>query len=159
MIFVTVGTHPGQFDRLIKKIDNIAPGMKNKVVIQKGFTKYTPKNCKYFEFTDNIDEYFNKSNIVISHAATSILEFSLKYRKPLIIVPRQKKYKEHLNDHQLEFAEYYAKKTGVDFIIDIDKINAKYLNSYRKIPKIDVAGLKIVQNNFKKVFKIISTDI
>ena len=40
MIFVTVGTHPDQFDRLIRKIDTIAPKIKEKIVIQRGFTKY-----------------------------------------------------------------------------------------------------------------------
>ena len=54
MIFVTVGTHPGQFDRLIKRVDEIAPHIKEEIIIQRGFTRYAPKNTKYFDFTDKI---------------------------------------------------------------------------------------------------------
>lgn len=43
MIFVTIGTHPGQFDRLIKKIDEIAPQIDEEIIIQTGFTNYVPK--------------------------------------------------------------------------------------------------------------------
>jgi UDP-N-acetylglucosamine transferase subunit ALG13 len=49
MIFVTVGTHPGGFDRLVQQMDKIAGLIKEKVVIQRGFTRYTPRNAEYFE--------------------------------------------------------------------------------------------------------------
>ncbi|MDI6655433.1 MAG: beta-1,4-galactosyltransferase, partial [Candidatus Hydrothermarchaeota archaeon] len=44
MIFVTVGTHNQSFERLVKKADEIAGKIGEKVVIQTGHTKYKPKN-------------------------------------------------------------------------------------------------------------------
>ncbi|MDU2502160.1 MAG: glycosyltransferase, partial [Lactobacillus gasseri] len=47
MIFVTVGTHEQPFNRLVKKIDDlVADGkIKEKVVIQTGFSTYQPVHC------------------------------------------------------------------------------------------------------------------
>ena len=98
MIFVTIGTHPDQFDRLIRRIDEIAPKIKEEIIVQRGFTRYVPKNIKYFEFTDEMDKYYKKARIVIAQSATSLIEFILKYGKPVITVPREAKYKEHIND-------------------------------------------------------------
>ena len=49
MIFVTVGTHEQPFNRLIKKIDNLVKNdfIKEKVMIQTGFSTYKPKYCQY----------------------------------------------------------------------------------------------------------------
>lgn len=152
MIFVTIGTHPGQFTRLIKRIDDIAPQIDEKIIIQRGFTLYVPKNCESFEFCDNIDEYYKKARIVIVHSATSLLEFILKYKKPLITVPRQAKFGEHINDHQVEFAEYYSKKTGALRIINISELTAPLLKNYKKIAKFDNKKLVKLQNYFKGLF-------
>ena len=73
MIFITIGTHPDQFDRLLKRIDEIAPKLGEKIIIQRGFTKYVPKNCEYFDFVDNIDDYYKKARLVIVQSATSLL--------------------------------------------------------------------------------------
>ena len=47
MIFVTVGTHEQQFNRLIEKIDTLIESgeIKEKVIIQSGFSTYTTNNC------------------------------------------------------------------------------------------------------------------
>lgn len=145
MIFVTVGTHPGQFDRLIRRIDKIAPKIKEKIIIQRGFTKYTPKNVEFFEFTENIHTYYKKARLVIAQSATSLVEFSLKYNKLVITVPRQKKYGEHINDHQLEFGEYFSKKTAILMIKNIDQLTPELLKSYSKKARIDSVGLKNLQ--------------
>src|SRR3989338_11637410 len=141
MIFVTVGTHPGQFDRLIMHIDKIAPKIKEKIIIQRGFTKYRPKNCEYFDFADSLEPYFKKARLVISQSATSLLEFVLFNKRPLITVPRQKKFHEHLNDHQIEFAVFLEEKTGIKAVLDINELTPEFLNSYKKVAVIKKENL------------------
>ncbi len=153
MIFVTIGTHPDQFDRLIKRIDEIAPKIKEEIIVQTGFTKYRPKNVKYFDFTDNIDDYYKKARVVIAQSATSLIEFILKYGKPVITVPREAKYKEHINDHQVEFAEYFAKKANVLMIRDMKDLTPKLLINYNKKPKINLTGLNNLQNKIIKAIE------
>ena len=154
MIFVTIGTHPDQFDRLIRRIDEIAPLIKEEIIVQKGFTKYIPKNVKYFEFTDKMDEYYKNARLVIAQSATSLIEFIIKYGKPVITVPREAKYKEHINDHQVEFAEYFSKKSGVLMIRDMKKITPELLKTYNKKTKLDLTGLHNIQ---KRIIKVIDS--
>ena len=151
MIFVTIGTHPDQFDRLIRRIDEIAPKIKEKIIIQRGFTKYIPKNVESFTFADNLEPYFKEARLVISHSATSLLEFVLKNKKPIITVPRQKKFKEHINDHQVEFALFLKEKYGVEAILDINKITPELLKNYNHIMKVKKDNLIKLQSYFREV--------
>ena len=155
MIFVTVGTHPGQFDRLIRRIDSIAPKIKEEIIVQRGFTRYIPKNVKYFDFTDSMHDYYAKARLVIAQSATTLIEFSLKYDKPVITVPREKKYGEHLNDHQVEFAEYFSKKTGVLMVRNMSQITPQLLANYKTKAKINLDGLKKLQRKICEVIEAI----
>lgn len=150
MIFVTIGTHPDQFDRLIRRIDEIAPKIKEEIIVQRGFTNYTPKNVKYFDFTDKIDDYYKKARLVIAQSATSLIEFILKYGKPVITVPREAMYKEHINDHQLEFAEYFSKRANVLMIRNMKDLTPELLKNYNRKPKINLQGLYEVQKKIRK---------
>lgn len=151
MIFVTLGTHNQEFTRLVEHIDNMAGKVKEKIIVQRGYTKYIPKNCESIEFAYPIEDYFKKARIIISHAAMSLVEVVKKYKKPVIIVPRQKKFKEHINDHQVEFAEYFSKKTGVLSIYNIKDLTPELLKKYKIKEKIDEKNLKRLQSFLKKI--------
>ncbi|MDP1695951.1 MAG: glycosyltransferase [archaeon] len=151
MIFVTVGTHDQEFTRLIRKIDEIAPKIKEKIIIQRGHTKYLPKNCKSFEFAPSLEPYYKQARLVIAQGASSAWEFVYKYNKPLIVVPRQFKYNEHINDHQVEFSEVFEKKTGVKAIYNINDLTPNFLKNYHKIGKINKENLINLQNYMKSI--------
>ncbi len=107
MIFVMVGNHFQGFDRLVKRIDDIAPRLPHEIVIQKGYSKYNPGNTKYFDFVPMSEaiEYMKMSELVVSHAGFGTIILCKEYRIPLLIFPRRKKYGEHSNDHQMEIAQ------------------------------------------------------
>lgn len=52
MIFVTVGTHEQQFNRLIKAVDELkADGaIDEPVYIQTGYSTYEPAHCEHSKF-------------------------------------------------------------------------------------------------------------
>ena len=52
MIFVTVGTHEQQFDRLVRAIDELrADEMINEpVFVQTGYCTFEPKHCEHSKF-------------------------------------------------------------------------------------------------------------
>ncbi len=156
MIFVAVGTHDGQFDRLIRRIDEIAPYIKEKIVAQVGAGTYKPKNIEFFAFAPTLDEYYRQARMVIVQSATSLIEVSMKYQKPVITVPRQKKYGEHINNHQVEFGEFFAKKTGISCFTDVKKITPELLKRYATVPKIDLANIKELRSNYRAFFKSIA---
>ncbi len=114
MIFVTVGTHEQPFNLLIKGVDRlVAEGkIKEKVVIQTGFSTYIPKHCEWHKMMsfNEMNKYIENAHIVITHGGpASFIEVLQKGKMP-IVVPRMKQYGEHINNHQVEFVKLVAKK-------------------------------------------------
>lgn len=107
MVFVTVGTHEQQFNRLVEYMDKWAAEHDEEVVMQIGYCTYEPKNCEwsklypYSEMVKKIDE----ARIVITHGGPSSFIMPLQIGKTPIVVPRQYKYNEHVNDHQVKFCK------------------------------------------------------
>jgi UDP-N-acetylglucosamine transferase subunit ALG13 len=112
MIFVTAGNHFQGFERLLKKVDEIAPRIPHEIVIQKGYSKYLPQNAKYFDFVpaNTAMEYIRKSDLVVSHAGMGTIILCKEYGIPMVIFPRREAYKEHVNDHQMEIAHVLEKR-------------------------------------------------
>lgn len=127
MIFVTVGTHEQPFNRLVECVDKLieAGKINEEVFIQTGYSTYKPKYCKwskFLPFQDMID-MVEKARIVITHGGPSSFIMPLQMGKIPIVVPRQKKYEEHINDHQLEFCEKVSDiNNNIILIDDIDKV-------------------------------------
>lgn len=99
MIFVTVGTHEQQFNRLVQKMDELKESgvIHEDVLIQTGYSTYEPTNCDwqqwipYPQMLENVD----KARIVITHGGPSSFIMSLQSGKTPIVVPRQVKFEEH----------------------------------------------------------------
>lgn len=127
MIFVTVGTHEQPFDRLLKKIDELKKNgiIQEKVIMQTGFSTYEPKYCEWSKLLPYKDMVQNVADarIVITHGGPASFIMPLQVGKIPIVVPRQKKFEEHVNDHQVEFARNVAERMGNIIVIeDIEKL-------------------------------------
>ena len=82
MIFVAVGTT--DFDALIKKMDEIAPRLPEKVIVQIGNGQYVPQNCQYIRFAPSLAPYYDRATIVVSHGGLGIITEALERGKKLI---------------------------------------------------------------------------
>jgi beta-1,4-N-acetylglucosaminyltransferase len=132
-IFVTVGTT--RFDSLIKAIDEKLSGLEHEVTFQISDGIYKPKNFKYFNFTEDIKNYFLESDIVITHAGAGSIYELLELRKKIIIVPNL----DRVDKHQSDIADYmdsnnYAKSIyNLDNIISIiDDMQYKSFKEFKK---------------------------
>lgn len=107
MIFVTVGTHEQGFDRLIKEVDNIAKKNNEHIIVQKGYTQYKPKHCSSYDLisNDEMNTYMQDADLIITHGGPSTYMAALSAGQQVIVVPRLSQFNEHVNDHQLEFAQ------------------------------------------------------
>ncbi|MPM24604.1 hypothetical protein SDC9_71087 [bioreactor metagenome] len=125
MIFVTVGSHYQGFDRLIKKMDEIAGKTDEEVIMQIGYTKYKPANSQYFDFAgySKIKQLNNEARIVVSHAGVGSILTALEQKTHLIIVPRLKKYDEVVDDHQLEIARQLSENPNVTIFYDVENLD------------------------------------
>ena len=129
MIFVTVGTmiSGGSFDRLIKKMDDIAPKLKDEVIMQIASSKYVPKNTRYFRYLSYKEciNCFKKSRLVIGHCGSGTAINAINFGVPLIAVPRMSKFAEHADNHQIELSEILEKKyTMVKIVYDVDGLES-----------------------------------
>lgn len=121
MILVTVGMHFQGFDRLIKRMDELAKGMDEDVIMQIGCTAYEPQNAEYFRFTSTarMKELTRQADLVVSHAAAGAIITGLKCGAPLIVVPRLKRFAEHADDHQVQLAEVLSREGRVRAVHDV----------------------------------------
>lgn len=151
MIFVTVGTHEQPFDRLIKCIDNMVEKgiIKEEVIIQKGYTDYEPKHCKSYKLLDyeEMQKYIKEARIIVTHGGPASFINVLAVGKIPIVVPRQKQYGEHVNNHQLEFAREIEKKMGNIILAENEENIIDCIENYNK--KIEKTNRKTVSNNSK----------
>ena len=115
--------HTVGFERLIRKMDEVAGTINEEVIIQIGHTKYTPRNAKYFDFTtaEELKELCQKARVVVTHGAMTIID-ALEQGTPVVVVPRLRKYNEVIDDHQLDFARELEKEGKVIAVYDVDKL-------------------------------------
>lgn len=136
MILVTVGMHYKGFPRLIKKMDQIASTINEEVIMQIGYTDYTPINCTYFKFNEysELQKLTKKARIVVCHGGASII-YTLELGISLIAVPRLKKFDEVGDDHQLHFSKKLEKLGIINVVYDVDNLETvlKTLNTTQKI--------------------------
>jgi UDP-N-acetylglucosamine transferase subunit ALG13 len=152
MIFVTVGHLP--FPRLIKSMDGLAKEAGFKVTMQIVSAKdYAPKNSEFFDFVPlgKIDKYFQQSDLIVSHCSSGPILKSKEYKKPLVILPRRKIYKEHIDDHQLDFAKAIEmnKVSGIWVVYDEADLRQVILN-------VLASGFKVSEKDNDKA-RIIAT--
>jgi len=107
VIFLTVGTQ-FPFDRLVKAVDDLVGlgTLQEEVVAQIGDSGYEPRNFHAVPSLDKktFDDYFRRASAVIGHAGMGTIAMALDGGKPLLAMPRRKKYQEVVNDHQVELA-------------------------------------------------------
>jgi len=139
MIFVTVGTHEQQFNRLIQEVDRLKGEniIKEDVFIQTGFSTYEPKNCKWSKLIPykEMQRLNKEARIVITHGGPASFITPLQLGKIPIVVPRQSQFDEHVNDHQVDFSKAVLERNrNIIAVFDIEDLEEKIIN-YDKIVK------------------------
>ena len=139
MILVMLGTQNNDFHRLLDEIEkNIENGNINEeVVVQAGFTKYKSDKMKIFSLTskENLENLIKQANLIITHAGVGSIEMALEQNKKVIAVPRLKKFREHVNDHQKDIEKKLDEKGCLIGIDDVSKLGIALKKVKKFIPK------------------------
>jgi UDP-N-acetylglucosamine transferase subunit ALG13 len=113
VIFLTVGTYPLQFDRLVKGADiAVRDGLiEEEMFAQIGSCNYRPRHIDYAEMLvkSEFDDYFQRATSIVGHAGMGTISMALEENKPIVVMARMSKYKEHVNDHQVSTADMFEK--------------------------------------------------
>lgn len=166
MIFVTVGTHEDSFDRLVMELDRLCANgcLQEEVFIQIGYSKTLPAHAKWAKFLayQEMDAMIKSARIVITHGGPGSIMHALRYNKVPIVVPRQKKFAEHVDDHQVYFSQRIEKEGKAitvleisqmeQIILDYDRIAAKKSAELDQENNLDrfIAGLEEITRRLVK---------
>lgn len=123
MIFVTVGTHEQQFDRLVRAVDGlVASGtIDEPVFIQTGYCTFEPRHCEWQRFVPapEMRARMEAADVVITHGGPSSFIEAMAVGKVPVVVPRRSDLGEHVNDHQADFVrEVVEHKGGIVPVFD-----------------------------------------
>lgn len=155
MIFVTVGTHEQPFNRLVKYMDKWSAEHDEEVVIQTGFSTYEPKHCKWSKLYpySQMVELVEKARLVITHGGPSSFIMPLQINKIPIVVPRKKKFGEHVNNHQVDFSKAVAERKGNIIVVeDISKLG-KIISDFDQLIKVMPMALRSNNARFNKLLE------
>lgn len=125
-LFVPLGTQKFPFSRLIEALNGLVDrGLykPEEIVMQSSIYEVEPKFTHYELIpASQFDELIDKAELVITHSGVNSIITCMKRNKPLIIVPRMKKYGEHVDDHQMEIAELMKQKFDVVVVEDLSRL-------------------------------------
>ena len=126
MIFITLGSQKFQFNRLLIEVDRLVSNEKigEEVFAQIGYSDYLPKNFEYKGFLnrDEFGDIMNKCNKVITHGGTGAIVAAVKQGKKVIAVPRLKKFREHVDDHQMQIVTEFENMGFIKAVKEIREL-------------------------------------
>ena len=152
MILVLLGTQNNSFKRLLEEVEKCIENkiIKEEVIVQAGATKYETKNMKIFDMIsiDEMDKLLEQANLVITHGGVGSIIGAIKKEKKVIAVPRLHKYKEHVNDHQLDIIKAFSKKGYIKGIENVEELR-------KAIEEIDDFTPNKFKSNTNNIIEII----
>lgn len=124
--FINVGNSKNNFPRffsIIKKYFNQLP---KPIHIQYGYSKlkkeeFLGKDISVYKFLEyeKYQELSRKAKLFISHGGIGSIQTALENNKVPIIIPRLKKYREIINNHQLEICEILEKQKKILVVLNL----------------------------------------
>ena len=126
MIFVALGSQKFQFNRLLKELDKLVEQglIKEDIFAQTGYSDYIPKNYKFKNFLDR-DEFskvMNECDKVITHGGTGAIIGAVKKNKKVIAVPRNKKFNEHVDNHQYDIVDAFSRMKIIEGVFTVEQL-------------------------------------
>lgn len=134
MIFITTGFQ-FPFDRLIKAIDQVAPELDvSPIIAQIAQSNYEPSNMEILNFVSptKFNSYLTNAKLIISHAGMGTIISALELNKPIIVMPRLKKYGEVTTDHQLATARELEKLNYIYVAYNEGELQHKLINIWNE---------------------------
>src|SRR3989344_8731721 len=135
VIFITVGTTSFPFIRLFKAVDQIISTIPEEpmLVVQTGNTEYKWKyrNITTYKYLSppKMIQIIKIAEKIITHGGFGTMYMISKHNQYMpLIVARQKKFNEHVDDHQIRFIRYVNNKYSS--LYDNFFITAKNLEEY-----------------------------
>lgn len=108
--FVSLGNALQPFARLLEGIGRLAARLPQPVIVQHGHTPFHDGACLPAPFLgmDEFIEHIHNADLLIMHAGAGSIMHAVEAGKVPVVMPRRAVFGEHVNDHQVEFAQALA---------------------------------------------------
>ena len=122
MILVTVGTNEVPFDRLLKAVGDRPSG--EEMVVQHGPSAVRPVGAECCDFVSygRLVEYAQAARVVVAHAGAGSILMAVHAGKRPIVMPRLRRYREAVDDHQLPLARRMREIGLVELVEDAEDL-------------------------------------
>jgi UDP-N-acetylglucosamine transferase subunit ALG13 len=140
VIFLTVGTHEQPMMRLIRALDSIVSKLDEEVIMQYG-TADPPSEClgKPIYSYEETQSLISQARIIICHGGPGLILEAISRRKYPIVIPRQHRYGEHVDDHQVKFVRRVEKHLPILSLYETSAL-------YEAIESYDQSVLKMLHD-------------
>lgn len=121
MIFVTVGTMHFPFDRLMRGLSSLPA---QSLVVQHGPADPPPGAAVASKFVGYaaMARFIDEADVVITHSGCGTILMASRAGHTPIVVPRLKRFGEHVDDHQEELARSLSDEGKVIAVWDVEHL-------------------------------------
>ena len=120
MILVTLGTHPQPMDRLIVALDGLlaSGAVDDEIIITGPICGRQPSLARALGIQpyDVLVGWARTATAIVTHGGPASIGHSP------VIVPRDPAFGEHVDDHQIRFANWLAERRNVTVVRDMGKL-------------------------------------
>lgn len=126
-LLVTVGTHEQPFDRLLREIDALTDQAGTiyglAAFCQYGYSRYVPKvESRAMLGAEELEERVHTATIIVTHGGPGSIMPGLKAGTRMVLVPRQRRFGEHVDDHQVAFCRRIGSSYDLPVVEDIGEL-------------------------------------
>ncbi len=161
MIFLTVGTQ-FPFDRLVRAVDDWLDhdSFGEEVFAQIGESSYRPRHFEAVVSLDKaaFDRRVQQASAFISHAGMGTITMALDHGKSLLAMPRLKKYREVVSDHQGPLAEKFEALGHILLARDESQLAVKFPELRAFVPEPRRADSNAVTRRIGRFLELLNGD-
>jgi UDP-N-acetylglucosamine transferase subunit ALG13 len=121
VIFATVGTHHQPFDRLVRALAGLG---RDDLVIQYGHSAppaFSGRAAAFMSFAE-IEGHMREAAAVVTHAGVGSILLARRCGHIPIVVARQSRQGEHVDDHQVELTTALAPRGEIVAVDDLSAL-------------------------------------
>jgi UDP-N-acetylglucosamine transferase subunit ALG13 len=154
MILVTLGTIPYPFSRAIEWLDTLLQNnaIESPVFVQYGVSnvdilqaRAQPLTLRSLVDASEFVELIDKATLVISHAGQGSTRLLASRGARFILIPRLKKYGEHVDDHQHMFCQAVS-SLGIQYCLSFQELEQAVIEPPPQLPRNLFAAPKLVDH-------------
>jgi UDP-N-acetylglucosamine transferase subunit ALG13 len=124
LVFVSVGTDHHPFDRLVQWVDAwVAGGGRARCIVQYGTSK-PPATCEGHDYLPyaRMNELMAEASALVCHGGPATIMGGREHRLLPIVVPREQRLGEHVDDHQVRFTRWMAEREHIVVATDAEAL-------------------------------------